>query len=271
MRCLFHMSGKKREKRGSGCRLALLLSVTAAAVWLSGCGESKEAKEARLQGIGKLQAGEYAEAVASFDTALDEADGIVNAFELDILKYRGEAEYRLADYAAAAHTYGILEEVDGEKPEYLYYKAASEAMAGDLAAAEADYQKAVSAKDGDQAAGAGLALGALASAAREAGDFDKAIGLCESALEAGSAGADIYNQLGLCLMEAGRYGEAVERFSQGILVADSGTAALLKRNMAAAYEQSGDFAKALELLKEVADAQGTTPELEKEIAFLESR
>lgn len=271
MRRLFHDFAKKREGRGRGGRLVLLLSVTAAALWLAGCGESKEAKEARLLGIEKLQAGNYAEAVASFDTALEEADGIVNAFELDILKYRGEAEYRLADYQAAAHTYGILAEVDGEKPEYLYHKAAGEAMAGDLAAAETDYQKAASAKDGDKAAGAGLALGALAFAAREAGDYDKAISLCQSALEAGSASADLYNQLGLCLMEAGRYEEAVERFGEGVSLADSTTAALLKRNMAAAYEQSGDFPKALELLKEVVNSQGTTPELEKEIAFLESR
>ena len=43
----------------------------------------------------------------SFDLALKEADGVVNAFELDILKYRGEAEFMLEDYEAAAHTYGI--------------------------------------------------------------------------------------------------------------------------------------------------------------------
>ena len=60
----------------------------------------------------------------SFDLALKEADGVVNAFELDILKYRGEAEFMLEDYEAAAHTYGILADVDGKEPEYLYYKAA---------------------------------------------------------------------------------------------------------------------------------------------------
>lgn len=270
MKGLLNRVIKQWEKSGRRCRTALLLSASAALI-LAGCGESREAKEARLSGIEKMQEENYAEAVASFDTALEEADGIVNAFELDILKYRGEAEYRLEDYRAAAHTYGILVEVDGEKPEYLYYKAASEAMDGNLATAEADYEKASSADEEKQAAGAGLALGALASAAREAGDYDKAIGLCQSALDGGASNAELYNQMGLCLMEAGRFEEAAERFDQGISLADSASAAILKRNKAAAYEQSGDFAGALELLKEYAASQGSTPEIEKEIAFLESR
>ena len=59
--------------------------------------------------------------------ALDEADGIVGPFELDVLKYRAEAEYLTEDYRAAAHTYDILADVDGEKREYLYYGAASHA------------------------------------------------------------------------------------------------------------------------------------------------
>ena len=83
---------------------------------LSGCGaESKEAKEARMTGIEQLNAGNYQDAIDSFGKALDESDGIVNSFELDVLKYRGEAEYKLADYKAAAQTYGILAEVDGGK------------------------------------------------------------------------------------------------------------------------------------------------------------
>ena len=108
-------------------RAAMVLTVviTASALILGGCGESKAAKEARLKGIEQVKNEDYASAVESFDLALKEADGVVNAFELDILKYRGEAEFMLEDYEAAAHTYGILADVDGKEPEYLYYKAAS--------------------------------------------------------------------------------------------------------------------------------------------------
>ncbi len=103
-----------------------------AAVLLCGCGESKEAKEARLSGIERMAEGDYGGAIASFEEALEASDGIVDRFELDILKYRGEAEYLARDYAAAAYTYGTLEQVEGERAEYRYYKAAAEAMAAIL-------------------------------------------------------------------------------------------------------------------------------------------
>lgn len=128
----------KRLKRG---KISLFLAAAVLSLGiLSGCGaESKEAKEARITGIEQLNAGNYQDAIDSFGKALDESDGIVNSFELDVLKYRGEAEYKLADYKAAAQTYGILAEVDGGKAEYLYYKAASEAAAGQAEDAEKDF------------------------------------------------------------------------------------------------------------------------------------
>lgn len=130
----------KRLKRG---KISLFLAAAVLSLGiLSGCGtESKEAKEARMTGIEQLNAGNYQDAIDSFGKALDESDGIVNSFELDVLKYRGEAEYKLADYKAAAQTYGILAEVDGGKAEYLYYKAASEAAAGQAEDAEKDLRQ----------------------------------------------------------------------------------------------------------------------------------
>ena len=157
----------KRLKRG---KISLFLAAAVLSLGiLSGCGaESKEAKEARMTGIEQLNAGNYQDAIDSFGKALDESDGIVNSFELDVLKYRGEAEYKLADYKAAAQTYGILAEVDGGKAEYLYYKAASEAAAGQAEDAEKDFaaaeEKAKNSKKSSAAApGVGLAFTALAS------------------------------------------------------------------------------------------------------------
>ena len=114
----------KQIKRLKREKVSLFLAAAVLSLGiLSGCGaESKEAKEARMTGIEQLNAGNYQDAIDSFGKALDESDGIVNSFELDVLKYRGEAEYKLADYKAAAQTYGILAEVDGGKAEYLYYK-----------------------------------------------------------------------------------------------------------------------------------------------------
>ena len=51
------------------------------------------------------------------------------------LKYRAEAEYRAADYQAASDTYGILIQVDKERPEYLNMRCVSKAQTGDLSGA----------------------------------------------------------------------------------------------------------------------------------------
>ncbi len=192
--------------------------LAAASVFLSGCGESKEAKEARLQGIAQVEAEQFEAAIASFETALSHADGVVDEFELDILKYRGEAEYRLGDYEAASYTYGILADVDGAKTEYVSCK--------------------------------------------------------------NSAQLQLLNQQGISLLEEGKPEEALAVFEEGLALltqidseieaADSLRAAFTY-NIGAAYEAQGDFAKALEQFRSYVSTHGTTPELEKEIVFLESR
>ena len=244
---------------------------------LSGCGaESKEAKEARMTGIEQLNAGNYQDAIDSFGKALDESDGIVNSFELDVLKYRGEAEYKLADYKAATQTYGILAEVDGGKAEYLYYKAASEAADGQAEDAEKDFaaaeEKAKNSKKSSAAApGVSLAFTALASAARDAGDSELAAQYCNQAIERGVSGPEIYNQLAISEMEAGDYESAMSHYEEALSLADSETALVIRQNIAVLYEKEGDFAKALEEFKECQAAGADTPEVQKEIRFLESR
>ena len=87
---------------------------------LTGC-SSREKYELREDGILRMNAGNYPAAVQLFDEALEKSDGRVGSFELDVLKYRAEAEYRMGDYSAAAATYDTLWQVDGdkEKTEYL--------------------------------------------------------------------------------------------------------------------------------------------------------
>lgn len=267
-------SGKRvRPVNRAVTALGLILILTLSLTGLTGCGESKAAKEARIQGIGQVNAGNYAEAITAFDIALKEADGVVNNFELDILKYRGEAEYRIGDYEAAAHTYEILREVDGNQPEYLYYKAASEALAGDVGAAQTDYEAAnqMDRVMDRNVPGAGLALSAIGKAYTQSGDYESAMAFFQAAIDGGNGSAEIYNQMGLSLMRAERYDEAAASFDQGIALGDETWTKELKYNKGAACEYKGDFSGALAVFKEYVSAYGTTPELEKEIAFLESR
>ena len=262
----------KRKKQN--IMFAFLCGAMLSSILLSGCGESKEAKTARLQGIASLESENYEEAHALFEQALAASDGVVDAFELDLLKYRGETEYRMEDYAAAAHTYGILAEVDEGKAEYLYYKAAAEAQAGDAEQGLADYEKAGTMENGEEATGAKLALSAVAEAVRAAGNTQQAIALCQKALERDSSDPMLYSQMAICQMEAGDGEEAIRYLEEGLTASgeeDGEVKAALQYNLGAAYEYQGDFAKALETFKTYAASYGETPELQKEIAFLESR
>ena len=245
----------KQIKRLKREKVSLFLAAAVLSLGiLSGCGaESKEAKEARMTGIEQLNAGNYQDAIDSFGKALDESDGIVNSFELDVLKYRGEAEYKLADY-----------------------KAASEAAAGQAEDAEKDFAAAEekaknSKKSSATAPGVSLAFTALASAARDAGDSELAAQYCNQAIERGVSGPEIYNQLAISEMEAGDYESAMSHYEEALSLADNETALVIRQNIAVLYEKEGDFAKALEQFKECQAAGADTPEVQKEIRFLESR
>ncbi len=288
-------------------KLVCGLAAVSAALLLTGCGDSKEAKRARMSGIEQMNQENYEEAIASFDKALDESDGIVGPFELDVLKYRAEAEYLTEDYRAAAHTYDILADVDGEKREYLYYGAASHALAGELDEAVEAYEKAQkgvserkqedetdadgqqqetvsghAALDPDQKsiheaaltpeeeAGRSLALSAIGKAYEDQGQYEEAMSFYEGAASSGLT-ADLCNRMGLCMMAAEEYDEALSYFEKGMTLQDEVKMPALKYNEAAAYEYKGNFEKALELLNAYVSAYGSTPEIDREILFLESR
>lgn len=244
---------------------------------ISGCGgEPKEAKEARTTGIEELNAGNYQEAIDSFNKALDESDGIVNSFEIDVLKYRAEAEYKLQEYNAAADTYDILASIDGGRAEYLYCKAAAEAMDGQSENAKKDFdtaeEESESSKKGNGVTpGISLAYTALASTARDAGDTELATEYCNQAIERGVSGTEIYNQLAISEMEAGDYESAMSHYEEALSLADADTALVIRQNIAVLYEKQGDFSKALEMFKECQAAGADTADVKKEIRFLESR
>ena len=182
-------SGKNRISMN---RLCLLFLSAACAVCVAGCGESKAAKEARLAGIRDMEAEQYEQALASFQEALDASDGIVDEFELDILKYRGEAEYRLGDYRAAAHTYDILAEVDEGKAEYRYCKAMAEAQAGNPEAASEDYGKARELDMQEETELPMTAAIAVAEAYRNAGMASEVADFCQEILDSGMWLAFLY-------------------------------------------------------------------------------
>lgn len=235
-----------------------------------GCsGNQKEKTEYRNKGIEALNAGNFEEALADFEAALAKSGGRAGGFEFDVLKYRGEAEYQMGDYAAAAHTFDILIQADKERAEYLYMRCIALAADGGWEAALSDYNRAKE-KDAD-AAGSKEAFLMIGRVLEEENQSEKAMELYQKALDEGSAGGEIYNRMGLCRLREEKYNEALELFQKGISLGEEETLKELAFNEAVAYEYTGDFEKALECMQNYERTYGSSAETEHEIAFLKTR
>lgn len=239
-------------------------------ILVAGCQSKSENRETcRLEGIEELNAGNYSAAVSSFEQALEKSKGRVGEFELDVLKYRGEAEYRLGDYEAASYTFDVLIQVDEARPEYLYLKCLADASSGKWESALADYEKAYAANP--QVPVAQSALLALGTALEQQGNLEQALAFYQQAAADGLQNSELYNRMGLCKLEDGEYAQAMEYFQAGIQAGDQEVLPQLVRNQAVVYEKQLEFEKALEVLEGYRKNFGEDPDVEREIAFLKSR
>lgn len=226
------MKETKTAKRTAKFVAVLCLAV----MMLTACGGvSEEMLEARTAAIALMESGDYEGAVEAFNQLVEEATS-VSEFELDILKYRAEAEYLLGDYAAAAHTYQILIEVDQERPEYRYYASMAEA-----------------------------------EGYREDGMIEEARAVYQSLIDGGQSNTNVYNRLMLLAMDEGDYNEALKMAAKGKILSDELAVQELDYNTAVCYEYLGDFQKALELFRAYEATYGSDERVSHEIAFLETR
>ena len=265
------MREKKERPAGRIGKALKVLLLGGMLLSLAGCkNQEKERQELRLLGITQLEAGDYEAAVSSFEEALMKtSDGLVGEFELDVLKYRAEAERGAGDYEAAAYTYEILLQVDEDEAEYRTRACLLSAMAGRSDKAKELYQKMYEAEpDSPETARALLILGRLLT---EQNRSSEAMELYEQAVNGGMKNGELYNRMGICQLEAGDYDKALQYLEQGIRTGDASAMESLLRNQAAVYEKKLDFARALSVLEQYAAAYGTTPEIQKEIDFLKTR
>lgn len=103
------------------------------------------------------------------------------------------------------------------------------------------------------------------------GDFNYAISLYTQFLNSHQDNAKVYNQLGLCRLDAGESEAALEAFEKALEVEDSTMTQNLQFNKIVAYEHMGDFTTAASLmgqyLKEYPDDSAAV----REYQFLETR
>ena len=258
---------------------------------------SSKKRQFRQDGIEKLVSGDYTGAIEAFDAALEKSGKKSDGFNSDVLGYRAEAEYKLRDYEAAVHTYGLLLEMKPDTAVYLYAQSMCYAHLGDTDNAIDRYHagNAVQKEDKDEA-GRQEALFAAGGACVDAGEYEKAMGLYQDAIREGVKHGQVYNQMGLCQMAEKDYQGALDSFNQGYetfvtghslgsgaepaqaaaaLNADArADMALLKElvyNRAVAYEYLSEYKKALGLFEDYVSVFGPNEDAEHEIAFLKTR
>lgn len=83
--------------------------------------------------------------------------------------------------------------------------------------------------------------------------------------------AAVYNQLGLCKLQAKEPEAAIEAFETALALNDPAMTQILKYNQIVAYEYAGDFAKANALMKEYLAAYPDDAEAQREAKFLRTR
>ncbi|MCI8889695.1 MAG: tetratricopeptide repeat protein [Hungatella sp.] len=249
-------------------RITMVCLTLALALW--GCkNHEKERQELRLQGIRQLEEGDYEGAIESLEQALQNSNGFVGEFELDILKYRAQAEYEAGDYDASAYTYEVLLQVDEENEEYRVRMCSLQIMAGELDKAKEGYGKLYESSPAAPSTAQVLLL--LGQALMDGGRSEEALELYLQAMNGGMESGEIYNRMALCQLEEGDVDRAIQYLEQGLATGDAQAKPALMLNQAAVYEKKLDFTRALEILRQYAAAYGGTPEIEKEIEFLKSR
>lgn len=263
-------------------RFILIACVVLAACALCACGkDTRTEKELREQAIGFMQQGDYSAAVARFNEALTYSDGKYGKLEIDILKYRAEAEVLSGDYEAATETYELLRREDGDKAEYMNLQVICMVRAGKNLSKCLELYKQSTAKE-PNGVGNRQALYVLGTALARSEDekhVQEARELYEKALSAEeSATGEIYNRMGSLAFESGEIDEAIDWFQKGIEYVqdhpeegESDVLKTLKYNIAICYEYKQEYETAKELFEEYADQYGSNDVIEHEIEFLESR
>lgn len=248
------------------------------AVVLVGCsGKTKKEQSIKNEGVALMESKDYARAIKKFDAALKVKDlNKLNVPEIDILRYRAQAEYLAGDYAAADHTYTLLGEVDGDKTEYKNMRVICLSKEGnELDKAKALFDETNALKDsGIGHKEALLELGrAWAKKSSESGDqsyLEQAKAYFAAAAgKEGQVDTQLCDYIGKFYYEIEDYQTALAWFEKGLGLEASNRELLF--NQAACCEHMHDYQKALDLFKTYQSNFQDDAKAAHEIAFLESR
>lgn len=283
----------RREKIVKGLLVGLCVCC------LAGCGKSKETEEEQLklrsQGMEQARAGEYEEAVASYDKALGLAGMHVGALELDIAAYKASALYHAGDLTQAIDTCTAVLDLKESRELYLT-RGLMYREAGNVQAANEDFKKAMgmtSSKDlvmlgrlsyymEDYAKAKEYLEKAPASEGKEetywlaelywqTGNQDYAIQLYQTYLEGDAVYLSAYSKVAGWQMEHDDYDAALSTVEAGIVKGNADNLQNLLGYEIAIYEQKGDFATAKMKMESYMESYPEDEEAAREYNFLRTR
>ena len=261
-----------------------------AILFLSGC----SVKEKKYFESGKLllDEGNYAEAVEAFDKAIGvHGSKNIRGLEIDILRYRAEAEYKAGDYKAAEHTYKLLISADEERREYIdmltiiYTNLSNVDMDIDITDAIEMYNKAESLDDRSELhINAGIAIVKyyedMYEKNADSSYLDKAEEFLEKQLkETDRKNAKVFAVYAKHMSKREDYDKALEAVDEGIALlenkdlgsSDEETMKSLMFSKGSCYVYMGEYDKALECFNAYIDKYGEDDTVSHEVAFLNSR
>lgn len=276
----------------------IILTVLCVSV-LGGCGESQEVTEKQLalrsQGMEHALAGEYDEAVAAYDEALDLAGMRVSSLELDIASYKAAALYRAGKLSEAIDTCSAVLDLKKSAEMYLtrgmLYREAgdTEAAKADFAAVAErtsskdqimlgrlsyymeDYAKAKEYLEAASKAGNTEADYWQAELYWQMGNVDYAVTLYQNYLQGEVTHQEAYAKVANYQIGQGDYEGALETIQSGIAMGDGGSIQTLLAAEIAVYEHEGDFETARIKMESYLESYPNDEEAAREYEFLRSR
>ncbi len=266
---------------------------------LGGCGKSKEVEEEQLklrtQGMEQARAGEYEEAVASYDKALALADMRVGALELDIAAYKASALYHAGELTEAIDACSAILDLK-ESAELYLTRGLLYREAENTQAANEDFKKAMaltSSKDyvmlgrlsyymEDYAKAKEYLEKAPDTEDKEAtywlaelywqmGNQEYAVTLYQSYLEGDAVYMSAYSKVAGWQMGCGEYDEALATVEAGIAKGNAENLQNLLGYEIAIYEQKGDFATAKLKMESYIEQYPEDEDAAREYKFLKTR
>lgn len=233
-------------------------------------------KRIKDEALKLYEQGNYNAAIRKFDEALKVKDlNEPGVLELDILKYRAEAEFKAKDYMAAEHTYEILSQTEEDKAIYKNMRVICISLSsGNVEDAIKLYEEAdVLADKGLMHDEALYELGkALIKKGKENLDesyIEKARQLYEKAqTSASDTNVKICSMIGTFYYDIADYEKALEWFEKG-LQKDAKNKELIF-NQASSYEFLGQYEKALEIFESYIENFGEDEDARHEIYFLKN-